>query len=270
MSHIPTAQRIDQKRCGKMDNDWFEFIRLHSQSAGGDPSLDDSTSNPRLTDDNTPVSSSSPTSGGAFPHRGRIELIQYEATSVDVPRYLPWKYLASYAGGGNRNKETDGLLESFNSVDWGNALRSFQHRETSYGDDDFTSSLIRDSLPSSGSESLLLPKLSPENDTAASPEASNLLLDGLRRTLSLDACPRTVEDHVKLIRALARDVDLTQAAQPTAHAMQGGEDDERHACRLSYMLEQIVSLGKPIEEVVVEMRHSTFVQSLALARTRTV
>jgi len=33
------------------------------------------------------------------------------------------------------------------------------------------------------------------------------------------------------------------------------------------MLEQIVSYGKPIEEVVVEMRHATFVQSLALARS---
>ena len=36
--------------------------------------------------------------------------------------------------------------------------------------------------------------------------------------------------------------------------------------RLSYMLEEVIEHGKPIEQVVVEMRHSTFIQNLALVR----
>ena len=40
--------------------------------------------------------------------------------------------------------------------------------------------------------------------------------------------------------------------------------------RLSYMLEQVVELGKPIEQVAVEMRHTTYLQSLALARKSSI
>ena len=40
--------------------------------------------------------------------------------------------------------------------------------------------------------------------------------------------------------------------------------------RLSYMLEQVVELGKPIGQVAVEMRHSTYLQSLALARKSSI
>jgi hypothetical protein len=96
--------------------------------------------------------------------------------------------------------------------------------------------------------------LSPDSDP---PRAQYLRARSLGRALS-SSCTESANDHTTLIRALS----LANAPQEE----KVGDNSPRND-RLSYMLEQIVSYGKPIEEVVVEMRHATFVQSLALARS---
>ena len=59
--------------------------------------------------------------------------------------------------------------------------------------------------------------------------------------------------------------DLAVKGPLALHDPGAPEDRDDQLSRLSYMLEEVDS-GKPMEQVVVEMRHSTFVQSLALAR----
>ena len=111
--------------------------------------------------------------------------------------------------------------------------------------------MIKDSVQS-GQSGLLM--LSPDSDP---PRAQYLRARSLGRALS-SSCTESANDHTTLIRALS----LANAPQEE----KVGDNSPRND-RLSYMLEQIVSYGKPIEEVVVEMRHATFVQSLALARS---
>lgn len=148
---------------------------------------------------------------------------------------------------------------------WDNTVQRSDRRETAFGDGDFTSGLIKDSIQSAQSDHLLM--LSPE-------DSAPLRAQSLSRAMS--ACVESTNDHIRIIRALGTgsDVDMAHSLVPENMAKEQGcgrDDDESRnsSCRerLSYMLEQILSHGKPIEEVVVEMRHATFVQSLALART---
>ena len=85
----------------------------------------------------------------------------------------------------------------------------------------------------------------------------------IRRSQGLFNVPIAVESFLSTVAA-------EQSDKPPVPFHQPKQPDDRSNLdllnRLSYMLEEVIEHGKPIEQVALEMRHSTYVQSLALAR----